>query len=1117
MLAKDLIDRLERLGLLDQEIIDALREQLQQSGARVTPEAVAKLLVDNGQLTTFQATKMIGELRESQYDEPVAAEAVEDLGIAGEYADDGGVMAIEAVDADIVAVEAVPVEAVPVDAIPLGGRRSRPERPSRSTGTRSTGARPVRPRPVQEEKSGWDSFKIYGYFAIVAGLIIGTAALYWLLSREDADTVIAKSDELYANLNYQGAQEAYVAFLDGYGEENVHSSKARVRVVMTELYKAAQFKQEPERAVATAKEKLPAIIEEPGMNDDRGNLAQLLVDIANSITTVADKAKETSRKRELLDKLKEHYELMDDARYMPGNNKVALGAQIKAIEETRSRVERDISRNVRLDESEKLMKEALDKKETKAAFDVRLSLLKDFPELYDNERLQTLIVRASEIQQTLVGASTQLPKRSDVVAQSASVPSIVLTTLAGNPAPELQGETLYVRAGGSVMAFDGENGKLRWRKFVGYSKNLPPVRIPGESGVLLADSQTHEVLRCAADTGNEIWRSKIDEPFFEPICDRSSVVVVAPSGRLSSLDMESGDAKWATQFPQPLETGPGIEQRLGTIYQPGNHSNIYVLDAKSGECSESYYLGHEMGTVSTPPVPLMGHLFVIENATPTYANVHVLRFDEQGKSLKRAQNPFRLIGNVRVSPIIEGRQLIVLTDRGQVQVLDIEPTSEKEQVTLAAELPPFYEQPTEAEMAVGRTSMWITGTRIGQFELQVNTGRVVRKWSLHELDTFIGKPYLKDEVLVHARILRGSSAIRVMAVDPKTGDEIWRTDVGVPIAAIRQAPGGKSFHAITSQAALFELDREALTTGTTRPPLEDPGAESIGIRYSDPIPMGPTNLLMVDQSGGQKILNYEPSRDRQKVREVTMQLPMGKPISSGLATKSGLFLPLDTGRAVLVNPVTGGMNASPFQPLSDPTANITWSKPVLVTGSEDQVVIADSRKKIYRLGVSAQIRELASKDLELPLLGPAAGVGETYMSSASGTAGDILLGFEMSNLNPTFKNELTSRIVWGPATVDGSIGLVQTADGNLRGFDAKGNEKFSTPIGKDTPVGEPISNGEKTLLCLRGGLIISINKDSGAEIGRFDLGQPISSTPLMMGNKMLVPGQEGVVYIVDVP
>ena len=53
MLANELIDRLERLGLLDQEIIEALREQLDQGGTRVTPEAVArktfeKLLAANG-------------------------------------------------------------------------------------------------------------------------------------------------------------------------------------------------------------------------------------------------------------------------------------------------------------------------------------------------------------------------------------------------------------------------------------------------------------------------------------------------------------------------------------------------------------------------------------------------------------------------------------------------------------------------------------------------------------------------------------------------------------------------------------------------------------------------------------------------------------------------------------------------------------------------------------------------------------------------------------------------------------------------------------------------------------------------------------------------------------
>ena len=251
------------------------------------------------------------------------------------------------------------------------------------------------------------------------------------------------------------------------------------------------------------------------------------------------------------------------------------------------------------------------------------------------------------------------------------------------------------------MAFDGQSGEIRWRKFIGYARDLPPVRIDGDSGVLLSDSQTNEILRCSADSGKELWRSKIDEPFLEPVTEREDVYAATPSGRLYDLEVETGDAKWVTQFPQGISAGPGVQYRQQRIYQAGDHSNLYVIDAKSGDCLESFYLGHEAGTVSTTPVPLLGHVFVIENATPTYANVHILRVDDNGDGLRQAQPPIRLVGNVRVNPIVEGRQLIVLTDRGQVKVLDIEPTAETEQVTEAASLPPFYDQPTETQMAVG--------------------------------------------------------------------------------------------------------------------------------------------------------------------------------------------------------------------------------------------------------------------------------------------------------------------------------------------------------------------------------------------------------------------------------
>ena len=62
MLAEKLIARLERQGLLEEKVIAELREQIADSRFAITPEAVAKLLVDNGHLTTFQARKLVGEL-----------------------------------------------------------------------------------------------------------------------------------------------------------------------------------------------------------------------------------------------------------------------------------------------------------------------------------------------------------------------------------------------------------------------------------------------------------------------------------------------------------------------------------------------------------------------------------------------------------------------------------------------------------------------------------------------------------------------------------------------------------------------------------------------------------------------------------------------------------------------------------------------------------------------------------------------------------------------------------------------------------------------------------------------------------------------------------------------
>ncbi len=830
MLANELIDRLERLGLLDQEIIEALREQLEQGGTRVTPEAVAKLLVDNGQLTRFQATKLIGELRSGQYDDDdtevaVVAE-VDELGILPEEGAEAEVVEVVAEAepvadvfdaqpvAEAVAVEAMPVEATPADVM-TGVGEVPPERPAR---------RRVKPEP---EKSVWDSFKIYGYLGIIAFLLLAGGALYFILNRDNADDVIKMVNDLYNQQNYVGAQERAIDFLDLFGEHDQYSSRARTIIVMTELYRAEGMS-DPTRALDLAKERLPQIEEEEGLDQERGNLAALLVDIADNIAAAAGKSTETGEKEQLLTKLEEQLALTENPLYMTASMRSTLAGRLKAVEEARARVERDIDRNKSLDLAVETMSGLLDEKKTKEAYDTRFALLRRFPELDDNPRLTELILKASEIQQQLV---TTAAKKPDVVPggpDTQTGKSIVLTSLQGGKAMGLRNEILYLRAAGSVIALEGETGNLLWRRFVGDEQQHEPVRLEGGEGVLLSDSARLEIQRCKGSDGAVRWRSQIDEPFSEPIAIDDEIYAATISGTCFALDVESGEAKWATQIPQPLEVSPGVDSRLGRAYLPGDHSNLYVLNAKDGSCLQSYYIGHAEGTIAVPPIPLLGYVFVVENRGSDYCNVHILKADESGQNLQRAQDPVRMTGNVRVAPtIVDKRRVIVLTDRGQVSVLDVESMTENQQVTVLAEQVASYDQPTATQMAVGASQMWITGTRIGRYKLQISMGRVIPDWFQHEGDLFIDKPFATDEALVHARILRGTTAIRVTAAEPVTGEELWRNDVGVPVAMLMRAPGGNSFHAVTTQGALFELDRESLTSGSTQGPIENPGGDGV--------------------------------------------------------------------------------------------------------------------------------------------------------------------------------------------------------------------------------------------------------------------------------------------------
>ncbi len=1127
MLAKDLIDRLERLGLLDQEIIEALREQLAQSGARVTPEAVAKLLVDNGQLTRFQATKLIGELRNSEYSDPDEktagkGQAGDDLDLLdGDDFDGQGVEVVEEVAEvfdDGVAVaevydpndEAVAVaEAVGYDG---GDGSTRPRKVNQSKKVRD------------KTKSVWDSFWIYGITAFILILLFAGTVLYFVLGKGSADADIEVANKFYSNHSFDVAKNAYETFLKSYGPANPHSSIARTRKGMCELYLFSDFT-DPARATKEAEKILPTIENERGMEEERNNLAALLVEIADNIAQKAGSAKETTEKQRLLGELDRQIKLIENPAYVTSAARTALAGQLLGVTEVRSRVQRDINRNLRLDEAVASMEASLKEKNTKQAYDTRFELLRGFPELEVNERIVKLVNEASGIQQQLVKPATDRPTVSTEPLPIDAVKKIVLTSNSGESAPRLTDEVVYMRVHGGVLALSAADGKLLWRRYVGYGQDHAPIAVNegGQEGVLLSDSQTLEIQRTEGGKGEIRWRTKIGELFSQPLAYGKDICLSTQSGRLMAIDSETGEPRWVTQIPQPLEETPGINAPINKLYVTGDHSNLYVIDKRSGTCNESFYIGHKKGTCSVPPVTLQGkdggHVFVFENAGVDYSLMHILKCNAEGGGLTVAQPPQRFDGNVMVSPImVLSRRLMVLTDRGEVTVFDIEQTAKTaEQVSQVAKQVASYDSPTTMQMAVGKNQMWVSGTHLRRFELIVSTGQVIPKWLLNEGDTFIGSPLLIGETLIHSRVLSGTSGVRITAADPVSGVPYWQTDVGVPVSLITPKPDGKGFYAITSQADLFELNAQSLAEGATTGPIENAGGSGVGMRFQNPIFVDKDRAVMLNQESGTQICIYDPSREREKLRLISLNIPSARAGGPPIFAGEGLLMPLNSGAVMLMDWRTGKSIASPFQPPSSPNLKVRWTDAVVMGSDTSQVVVGDDRKKLYRLRAGEQIRELASVDLSEPLLGRLATIGDTIVGSSSGPSADFLVCIDGESLAEKSRVLLDGRIVWGPFPA-GEMVLLQTDDGMLRGFDSAGKPKMS-PL--QLPPGQLIAGvlpiADKFLLTGRSGWLAVINPTSGAMTGKSDLGQPLSAPPLLAGKNLLVPGAEGLVYITTVP
>ena len=1158
MPAKQFIDLLEAQGLLSPDIVEELRRQVEESKSRITPATLARLLVENGHLTKFQATKLVSELstketpEQSKPTEKQSQPAVQvkpttplsledDLGLAplegvvdkptsqsntgkAEQSSppvsapkgvETPVEVVEIIDDDVAEVVEVVEEVVEVpkkrvtkvsrtaSESPNLGSLKAPitQLPKSKTNSRSNSG-------AKSGSNPWESHRILTMSAVLALLLVAASALAWHFMRGNAETMLKLAEEAYKPGGYENAINKYESFLKSFPTHE-QASLARVRVGLARLRKDIDGLPDPSDSLKTAGSVLPSLAKEPALADERGDLAGALVMLAQKFNQRADAAPETAKKKTLMASLDQLNGMLNDPQYVGNNTRQQNAVALARVEEDRQRILRDINRDEDLQAALVKMQEQLKEKNTTEAYKIRRELTNRFPQLEKDPGIVGLVREATQIQRELVVSANPELKTQSSAPVSEDVRTIALANRSGKPAPSMAGRMLCVRAKGTVYGIDGQSGDVKWRYYVGRDLTEDPLMLSDDptSDAVLCRPELGQLTRLEGATGKVKWFSELGGAAFSPTVDGEDLLSGMRDGTLLNVDPNNGGLKWAVRLPQAIELTPVVDQDRPNIYLPGDHSNLYVLSRQDGSCKEVFYLGHRPGTIAVPPVLLLGQLFIFENRTTDRAAIRLLQADDAGLQLTVSQDPIEVDGNIVVPPLIDGRKLIVLSDRGQILVLDIDPTSTKNKVSVIASEVASEKKPTMTWGVSEGNQLWMSNYRFTRWDIQISKGKTVRQWIVDDGDQFVGPPLKFGDLIVHRRVVRGNRGVRISAVSADKGEPVWLTDVGVPISWLASPKEG-SFDAITSGAAQFSF--EASQTQINQSELKPEGSNP-GVLYQDPQVLENGVVVLHNISTDNKLALYDPKAASNSLKIVTANLGSGKPTAPPAVVGDNIALGLNNGQLVVINPTNGAQVGTPFQAPVEPGRAHVWQQPVYASDSRT-IFAADNRRKLYRLAVGENLRSMTEADIEGTVVGGLAVQGKQVAAVVSNQAEESLFLFDGTTLKKTGSTTLDGRWQAGPFSL-GADGLLVQTDRKLQAFGADAKKRWEIDFPRLRLSGKPSVGPGGLSLAATNGAAWLINPASGEVLGQVAAGQPLSTTPLAVAGGMLLGTDEGSVLL----
>ena len=940
---------------------------------------------------------------------------------------------------------------------------------------------------------------------ILAGVIIG-----YLLSREDADAILDEASGYYDGGSWTQAISQYERFLENH-TTHPEISTATVKLGLAKIWKSSANTSQFSQALETAQQVLDSIEDEQEFEIAKRDLASLLPNIAKGLAEQAEQASEPEQIVRFVAESKAALSLCNNTKFLPTSYRDDI--LLNGILETLDRVERQQQQRKSLAEALVGMQTAIDDGATQQAYEIHRQLIKEHPGLLKDESLATKVREVSAAEQAEVQfvAETQAadtsPRESNLIAEMA------LAHHRG-PAAEAQG-IVTVRVGAAMYALDATSGKLLWRKYVGRGPDLPVVQTPS-GDLLVVHTQTNELLRLDPQAGQLVWRQRFAGPVTTPVLAGERILVAEKSGKLHVLDARSGERSGYVRFGQKLPVPPSVNQRKGAIYLLGEHSSLFTLSLQDFSCQGVYFVGHQTGSISTPPAVVLDKLAVAENSGRATSRLHLLSTGSGG-IVETSETVRRLEGLVHTSLLVAGRRLVAMTSSGEVAVYEVGTSQGSDALTKIATREAESGPPVARFGLLAGGHVWSAGNQLNKLAILATGNRLpVKDIDLDYVgDTFDYPLQISGKTLFHLRHPDQHAGSVVAAMDTETGAALWETQLGVPLSGAASVNAkGPTISAVTASGAAYQIDRQAMRDRVQGNAQRLRNSKTISA-LSVSVDLGGGRVAL-GTPGNKTLVHFNPESGGRSLSTISLPSPLA---CGPIAWDDYFVAPTEVGQVYLYDSNSGAKFGTPFQPVLKANNRFDWQSPaVFGSGEASRLVLTDGTSKLYLLKRTATPEPSLEKEHEAPITGSALNT-QLAVAGDSVFAGNqrrTLARYSLPALEAQDDIPLQGGVTWGPYSVGESI-LLATGAGELVCVDSQGAVLWSQPLQHGPPVGRPLAEGAEVLVSWKQDRIARLSLQDGSELALLEINQPVASGPIAFGKRVLLATADGTLIVVNRP